>query len=91
MSHTFNSTILPEYDIRGIVGKTLNEADAYALGRTFAALATDEGARTLAVGRDGRTHSPVLQAELIRGLIEGKQVRKVIVVPGKLVNIVVGP
>ena len=71
MTHTFDRTILREYDIRGIVGKTLNEADAYALGRTFAALATDEGATRLAVGRDGRTHSPVLQAELIRGLIEG--------------------
>ncbi|WP_395622504.1 phosphoglucomutase/phosphomannomutase PgmG [Sphingomonas daechungensis] len=71
MTHTFDRTILREYDIRGIVGKTLNEADAYALGRTFAALATDEGATRLAVGRDGRTHSPILQAELIRGLIEG--------------------
>lgn len=71
MTHSFDRTILREYDIRGTVGKTLNEADAYALGRTFAALATDEGARSLAVGRDGRTHSPMLQAELIRGLIEG--------------------
>ena len=71
MTHSFDRTILREYDIRGIVGKTLNEADAYALGRTFAALATDEGANRLAVGRDGRTHSPVLAAELIRGLTEG--------------------
>ena len=39
MSHTFNPTILREYDIRGIVGDTLNEADAYALGRTYAAIA----------------------------------------------------
>ena len=45
MTHIFDRTILREYDIRGIVGKTLNEADAYALGRTFAALATDEGAQ----------------------------------------------
>jgi phosphomannomutase len=71
MTHSFDRTILREYDIRGIVGQTLSEADAYALGRTFAALATDEGARRLAVGRDGRTHSTTLQAELIRGLIEG--------------------
>src|ERR1044072_1914245 len=71
MTHTFDRTILREYDIRGTVGKTLTEADAYALGRTFAALATDEGASRRAVGRDGRTHSPVLQADLIRGLIEG--------------------
>jgi leucyl-tRNA synthetase len=32
----------------------------------------------------------VLADERVRGLLEGKQVRKVIVVPGKLVNIVVG-
>jgi phosphomannomutase len=71
MTHQFNRTILREYDIRGIVGDTLTEADAYALGRTFAALARDEGARRVAVGRDGRTHSGMLQAALVRGLTEG--------------------
>lgn len=71
MSHTFNPTILREYDIRGIVGDTLKEADAYALGRTFAAFALDEGARRIAVGRDGRTHSGMLEAALVRGLTEG--------------------
>ena len=71
MSHQFNPTILREYDIRGIVGDTLTEADAYALGRTYAALARDEDARRIAVGRDGRTHSGMLEAALIRGLNEG--------------------
>jgi phosphomannomutase len=71
MTHSFNPTILREYDIRGIVGDTLTETDAYALGRTYAALARDEGARRLAVGRDGRTHSGMLEAALIRGLTEG--------------------
>src|SRR5215208_1996072 len=71
MSHKFNATILREYDIRGIVGDTLKEADAYALGRTFAALALAEGARRIAVGRDGRTHSGMLEAALVRGLAEG--------------------
>jgi len=70
MTHKFNRTILREYDIRGIVGDTLTEADAYALGRTYAALATDEGAKRIAVGRDGRTHSGMLEAALIRGLTE---------------------
>ncbi|HVI05456.1 MAG TPA: phosphomannomutase/phosphoglucomutase [Sphingomicrobium sp.] len=70
MSHTFNPTILREYDIRGIVGTTLTEADAYALGRTFASQAREEGARRIAVGRDGRTHSGMLEAALIRGLNE---------------------
>ena len=71
MTHRFNSTILREYDIRGIVGDTLTEADAYALGRSYAALAGEEGARRIAVGRDGRTHSGMLEAALIRGLTEG--------------------
>ena len=70
MSHAFHSTILREYDVRGIVGKTLHEADAYALGRSYAALALGEGAKRIAVGRDGRTHSPQLEAELVRGLTE---------------------
>jgi hypothetical protein len=71
MTHTFNPTILREYDIRGIVGDTLDEADAYALGRTFAAQAREEDARRIAVGRDGRTHSGMLEAALVRGLTEG--------------------
>src|SRR6476619_5654650 len=71
MTHNFNRTILREYDIRGIVGDTLTEADAYALGRTYASKARGEGARRIAVGRDGRTHSGMLEADLIRGLTEG--------------------
>jgi phosphomannomutase len=68
MTHRFNPTILREYDIRGIVGSTLTEDDAYALGRTFASQARDEGARRIAVGRDGRLHSGELEAALVRGL-----------------------
>src|SRR5690349_19388268 len=71
MAHNFNPTILREYDIRGIVGDTLDETDAYALGRTFTAKARDEGAKRIAVGRDGRTHSGMLEAALVRGLTEG--------------------
>ena len=52
MSHQFHPSILREYDVRGIVGSTLSEKDAYALGRSFAALATSEGVRSIAVGRD---------------------------------------
>ena len=33
-------------------------ADATALGRSYAALATSEGAKRVAVGRDGHTRSP---------------------------------
>jgi phosphomannomutase len=70
MTHRFNPTILREYDVRGIVGKTLTKEDAWALGRTFGSLAADEGARSIAVGRDGRTHSPELEQALVDGLME---------------------
>jgi phosphomannomutase len=70
MSHQFNPTILREYDVRGIVGKTLTNEDAWALGRSYAALAGDEGARRIAVGRDGRLHSPELEAALVDGILE---------------------
>jgi phosphomannomutase len=70
MSHRFNPTSLREYDIRGIVGETLGEADAYAVGRTFGTLLSRAGGKRAAVGRDGRTHSPSLEAELVRGFTE---------------------
>ena len=33
MAHHFHPTSLREYDIRGIIGETLGEDDAYAIGR----------------------------------------------------------
>ena len=71
MPHTFNPTILREYDIRGIVGETLSEADATAIGRSYATLARGEGATRVAVGRDGRLSSPSLEAALVEGLRAG--------------------
>ena len=70
MTHLFHPSILREYDVRGIVGDTLSEADARALGRSYAALAIAEGAKRVAVGRDGRLHSPRLEAALIDGLTQ---------------------
>ena len=68
MSHLFHPSSLREYDIRGVVGSTLGEADAFALGRSFGTLARRGGGRSIAVGRDGRESSPVLEAALVRGL-----------------------
>ena len=70
MTHLFHPSIMREYDIRGIVGDTLSEADARALGKSYAALAISEGAKRIAVGRDGRLHSPDLEAALIDGLTQ---------------------
>ena len=71
MTHQFHASILREYDVRGIVGDTLSDADAFALGRGYAALATEEGATRVAVGRDGRTHSPEMESALVEGLTRG--------------------
>lgn len=70
MSHQFNPTSLREYDIRGVIGKTLGPADAYAVGRSFGTLLRRAGGKRVAVGRDGRASSPELQTELLRGLTE---------------------
>src|SRR5438477_12753792 len=71
MSHRFDPSILREYDIRGVVGKTLFAADAHALGRAFAITVAQAGGKKVAVGYDGRLTSPELEAALVNGLAEG--------------------
>ncbi|MFM5925144.1 MAG: phosphoglucomutase/phosphomannomutase PgmG [Novosphingobium sp.] len=68
MTHQFHPTVLREYDIRGIIGETLGEGDAYAIGRGFATLLGRDGGTRVAVGYDGRTSSQVLEAALVRGI-----------------------
>jgi phosphomannomutase len=68
MSHRLNPTSLREYDIRGIIGETLAEEDAEAVGRTFGTLVRRGGGRRVAVGRDGRESSEGFEAALVRGL-----------------------
>lgn len=69
-SHDFHPTSLREYDIRGIIGETLGEADAYAIGRGFATLLGRAGGRKVAVGYDGRVSSPMLEAALMKGITD---------------------
>ena len=66
--HSFDPTSLREYDIRGVVGRTLHPADAYAIGRCFGSILARAGGSTVAVGYDGRLSSPSLEPELVRGL-----------------------
>ncbi len=66
--HHFNPGILREYDIRGIVGDTLKEKDCYFTGRAFGTVLRRQGAKTVAVGFDGRKSSPTFCNEVIRGL-----------------------
>ncbi|MEL7781836.1 phosphomannomutase/phosphoglucomutase [Citromicrobium bathyomarinum] len=68
MSHAFDPTILREYDIRGIIGETLEAEDARAIGRSFGTLLRRAGGTTVAVGYDGRQSSPMLEHALVEGL-----------------------
>jgi phosphomannomutase len=70
LSHDFHPTSLREYDIRGIIGQTLGPDDAYAIGRSFGTLVRRAGGSRVAVGRDGRESSPVLEEALVRGVME---------------------
>ena len=78
MGHLFDPTILREYDIRGVVGKTLSSADARAIGRAYALTLAEAGGHRVAVGYDGRLTSPKLEAALVDGLaIEGADVVRI--------------
>ena len=78
MGHRFDPTILREYDIRGIVGKTLSSADAQAIGRAYALTLVAAGSLRIAVGYDGRLTSPELEAALVDGLVtEGADVMRI--------------
>ena len=67
--HRFDPTILREYDIRGVVGKTLGREDAVALGRAFGTVVRRAGGGRVCVGYDGRLSSPELEAALAEGLM----------------------
>ena len=66
--HALPASSLREYDIRGIVGRTLGVADAHAVGRGFATMVGRAGGGRIAVGFDGRLSSPELEAALVDGL-----------------------
>jgi len=74
--------IFRAYDIRGMAGKTLNEALMQQLGRAVGSEAQTKGQQTVIVGRDGRNSSPALCEALCKGLTEsGREVLDLGVVP----------
>lgn len=77
-AHNFHPTVLREYDIRGIVGETLSEGDALALGKAFGTHIKRQGGHKVCVGYDGRHSSPAMADALIDGLVStGMQVENV--------------
>lgn len=70
MAHSFDPSLLRDYDMRGIVGETLGVADGYAVGRSFGTLIVRAGGRRAVVGYDGRLSSAMLEEAVVRGLID---------------------
>jgi phosphomannomutase/phosphoglucomutase len=62
--------IFRAYDIRGIVGSTLNADTAYWVGRAVGAQSLAMGEANVNVGRDGRLSGPELVQPLIQGLVD---------------------
>jgi len=61
-------TIFRAYDIRGVVGKTLDMGIARLIGRAIGSLMHEKGLREIVVGRDGRLSGPDMANGLIAGL-----------------------
>ncbi len=78
--------IFKAYDIRGIVGKTLDEEIVEEIGRAIGSEARAREQKTVVVGRDGRLSGPSLVAALTRGLTAtGCDVIDIGVVPTPLI------
>jgi len=60
-------SIFRAYDIRGVVGKTLDAEVARRVGQVVGSLTLEQGAGPVVVARDGRDSGP----ELVEGMISG--------------------
>lgn len=65
-------SIFREYDIRGKVGTEFYIEEAYQLGKAIAYFfkQQDPDLKTIAIGMDGRTHSPAIKDEIVRACID---------------------
>ncbi len=61
-------SIFRSYDIRGIVGQTLDAAVVYEIGRALGSEAAARGQQTIVTARDGRNSSQEIRDALIEGL-----------------------
>jgi phosphomannomutase/phosphoglucomutase len=61
-------SIFKAYDIRGVVGKTLDAGIARQIGQAFGTAVRTKGETTVIIGRDGRLSGPDLSAALAAGL-----------------------
>src|SRR5690606_27997793 len=60
--------IFRAYDIRGVVGETLDRGVAELIGHAIGSLMHDKGLEDIVVGRDGRLSGPDMADGLVAGL-----------------------
>ncbi len=65
---SLSKTIFKAYDIRGVIGTTLDAGIAKRIGIAFGKAALAKGERKVVIGRDGRLSGPELSAALAQGL-----------------------
>ncbi len=63
-----SQSIFKAYDIRGVIGKTLDTDTARSIGRSFGSEVRKQGGDAVVVARDGRLSGPDLIAALSDGL-----------------------
>ena len=65
-----NKNIFREYDIRGVYGKDINNEVSYLIGKAFGTKLKRLGKTKALVGYDNRYSSPVIEENLVKGIIE---------------------
>jgi len=63
-----SASIFRPYDIRGVVGETLDPGIVHEIARAIGSEGAERGQSTIVVGRDGRLSSPELAEALVDGL-----------------------
>ena len=61
-------TIFRAYDIRGVVGQSLDANIARLIGQAIGSVMHERNQRSIVIGRDGRLSSPAMAGALIEGL-----------------------
>jgi phosphomannomutase/phosphoglucomutase len=79
-------SIFRAYDIRGVIGQTLDAGVAELIGQAIGSLMHDKGLEDIVVGRDGRLSGPELTEGLVNGLRKaGRNVIDIGLVPTPVV------
>ncbi|HEX4598992.1 MAG TPA: phosphomannomutase/phosphoglucomutase [Burkholderiaceae bacterium] len=68
MTPSIDPSIFKAYDVRGIVGRSLTQEAARAIGAALGSQACTQSVREIAIGRDGRLSGPALRDALCEGI-----------------------